>query len=309
MKKKVLIVIYTIIVIVTILWLIGIIPKIIGVHTANKYVKENYKEMNLKYNYIEYSTAYGDYIVNFIDKENNVYNFRLNSKYFPTSVEYDSIIKSVVPATKFEENNNEQESFVGTILEETTTYMIVEPNEDEAERKSSDKIVINYKTDNKDYLYGVGRKVVVYYTGHIMETYPAQINTNNISITGYSNFEISVEKSENKEINKILNNKDLYINNSDYDLYYYGISKVNIEIDGQSLKLEDALRSGKITIEGIIQKANIDLENAIITGDMYKDGGSMVYKYNEYTIIKRHTISGNRDVYIGIPEMKISDVN
>ena len=73
-------------------------------------------------------------------------------------------------------------SFVGTVIEETTRYMIVEPNEDEVERKSSDRIVINYGTDHIDYLYGVGRKVIINYTGYIMETYPAQINTDNIQI-------------------------------------------------------------------------------------------------------------------------------
>lgn len=73
-------------------------------------------------------------------------------------------------------------SFVGTVIEETTRYMIVEPNEDEIERKSSDRIVINYGTDHIDYLYGIGRKVIINYTGYIMETYPAQINTNNIQI-------------------------------------------------------------------------------------------------------------------------------
>ena len=73
-------------------------------------------------------------------------------------------------------------SFVGTVIEETTKYMIVEPNEDEQERKSSDRIVINYGTDHIDYLYGIGRKVIINYTGYIMETYPAQINTDSIEI-------------------------------------------------------------------------------------------------------------------------------
>ena len=73
-------------------------------------------------------------------------------------------------------------SFVGTVIEETTTYMIVEPNEDELERKSSDRIVINYGTDHMDYLYGIGTKVIINYNGYIMETYPAQINTDNIEI-------------------------------------------------------------------------------------------------------------------------------
>jgi len=78
--------------------------------------------------------------------------------------------------------SEKEHSFVGTVIEETTTYMIVEPNEDEAERKSSDRLRINYGTDHIDYLYGIGRKVIIYYTGYIMETYPAQINTDNILI-------------------------------------------------------------------------------------------------------------------------------
>jgi len=77
---------------------------------------------------------------------------------------------------------HQEKSFVATVLEETTTYMLVEPNENESERKSSDKIVINYGEDHIDYLYGIGKKVVICYSGEIMETYPARINTNNISV-------------------------------------------------------------------------------------------------------------------------------
>ncbi len=74
------------------------------------------------------------------------------------------------------------------------------------------------------------------------------------------------------------------------------------------MPLEDALKSGKITIDGIIAKANNDNKNNLIQSDMYKDGGSMVYKYNDYTIIKMHTVNGNRDVYIGAPEMNINGI-
>jgi len=208
-----------------------------------------------------------------------------------------------------ETSDTEYSSFIGTVLEETTTYMIVEPNEDEVERKSSDKIVINYETDNTDYLYGVGRKVLIKYTGYIMETYPAQINTNYISVEGYSEFEILVKKSDKIENKKILSNTDLYKNNSDYDLYYYGLEEVNVNVDDKIMSLEDALKSGKITLDKIISNANKDLENEEIIGDMYKDGGSMIYKYDTYTIIKKHTLSGNRDMYIGILEMTIQDIN
>ena len=105
------------------------------------------------------------------------------------AVLFDAIDKSNIRKTNgellFEKCGNNDEDikqFVGTVLEETTTYMIVEPNEDEEERKSSDKIRINYGTDHRDYLYGIGRKVIIKYTGYIKETYPAQIDTDDILI-------------------------------------------------------------------------------------------------------------------------------
>ena len=145
-------------------------------------------------------------------------------------------------------------SFVGTVLEETTTYMIVEPNEDETERKSADKIRINYGTDHRDYLYGIGRKVIINYTGYIKETYPAQIDTDNILTVGYEEFELIVKQADNTHITKILNNTELYKNNSDYDLFYVGLDEVNVNVDNKTMTLEEALRSGKMTIDGILAK-------------------------------------------------------
>lgn len=205
-----------------------------------------------------------------------------------------------------EVNNGISNSFIGTILEETTTYMIVEPNEDEIERKSSDKIVINYGTDHRDYLYGIGRKVLIKYDGYIMETYPAQINTDNILTEGYEEFELTVKKSDKVRKTKILNNQDLYKCNSDYDLYYYGLEEVNITVDNQTMSLESALKSGKITIDGILAKANQDVSDEIIKEKRYDDGGSVEFYYDKYTIIKCHSLDGNRDVYIGVPEMTLN---
>ena len=209
-----------------------------------------------------------------------------------------------------DEENNAQayNSFVGTVLEETTTYMIVEPNEDEEERKSADQIRINYGVDHRDYLYGIGRKVVIQYTGYIKETYPAQIDTDNILTEGYEEFELSVKKSDNKTKTKILNNMELYKNNSDYDLYYYGLDEVNILVDNKTMSLEDALRSGKMTIDGILAKANKDVSDGKIKNAMYDDGGTTEWYYSDYTILKKHTLIGDRDVYILRNDITILDI-
>ena len=208
-----------------------------------------------------------------------------------------------------EENNTQEHNyFIGTVLEETTTYMIVEPNEDEEERRTADKIQINYGEDHIDYLYGIGRKVIIKYSGYIKETYPAQIDSNEILIEGFEEFELSVKNSNNRKETKILNNQELYKNNSVFDLYYYGLEEVNIFVDDKTISLEEALRSGKITIDGILAKANRDASNGKIKSETYKDGGTTEWYYESYTIIKRHSLDGNRDVYIGIPEMRLNNL-
>ena len=219
----------------------------------------------------------------------------------------------------------ENHSFIGTILEETTEYIIVEPNEDTAERKSSDKIRINLNTLYKDYLYGVGRKVIINYTGLIKETYPAQITTDNIDVDGYDDFEISVKVADKRESKKILNNNELSKYTGDYVLHYVGLEEVNVKVDNKDMTLEKALRDGYLTLEGIIAKCNRDVKKVeesydrlnagqggmlkLPIANYYKDGGSAEYNYGDYKVIKCHTLDGNRDVYICDSNTTLNDLN
>ncbi len=224
-----------------------------------------------------------------------------------TEEEFLTFVKSIfkIDMKSFIEKKAQEQQFIGTVLEETTKYMVVEPNEDEEERKSADKIMVSFGTDHKDYLFGIGRKVLITYNGEIRETYPAQISSDEISTEGYPGFYLySDEKQQTPKRTKVLNNQDIYENNSNYDLYYYGFENIYVNINNEEdLKLEDALKQGKVTLDAIIAKANKDLDNRVIEGNMYDDGGTTIYKYPKLTIIKSHTLEGDRDVYIGIPEM------
>lgn len=209
-------------------------------------------------------------------------------------------------SNKNEEDDNKNYSFVGTIIEETSSYIMVKPNEDEEEAKFYDKVQINFSEEHTDYLYGVGRKVVINYTGQVLRSNPAQINTDDILVFGYEDFNLEIKESKNIESKKILNNKDLYENNSDYSLYYYGLDEVNITINNKKYSLEEALKSGKITLEGLIIKANKDFPDTI----SYDDGGSKEYHYENYTIIKLNKLfNSNNDVYIGNKNLKIQDLD
>lgn len=187
---------------------------------------------------------------------------------------YNLIEKSVTNREDFKfkvENNNSvpvetinheqnEKTFFGKVIESDASYIIVEPNEDEEERKSAENFEILF--------------------------YDKQLQS---------------DVKEQKIIDK--NETDKY----DYDVYIYDGS-VNIIIDGKNYSLKEALLENRITMEEIIAKANQDEKEGKIKVDMYKDGGSMEYNYENYTIIKCHTLDGNRDVYIGTKDLKLTDV-
>lgn len=206
------------------------------------------------------------------------------------------------------ENNEKNEySFLGKVIESDSSYIIVEPNEDEEERKSADKISIGLGEDN-DALYMVGTNVKITYDGTIMESYPAQVKATKIELKSAENFEIlfyDKHPMESYKIYTILDKSET--DKYDYTIYGYDGS-VNIRIDGKDYSLKEALSENKITMEEIIAKANQDEKDGKIKAYMYKDGGSMEYHYENYTIIKCHTVDGNRDVYIGTKDLKLTDV-
>lgn len=197
--------------------------------------------------------------------------------------------------------------FYGKVIESKQNYIIVEPNEGEEIRKSADKISIGLGEYN-DAIYEVGTNVKITYTGYVMESYPAQVDAIKIELKSAENFEIRFydkHPQTDTKINKILDKSET--DKYDYNIYSYDGS-VNILINGEEMSLRNALLENKITMNEIIAKANQDLRDKKITGDTYKDGGSIVYHYGNYTIIKYHTIEGNRDVYIGTKTMTINDI-
>ncbi|NLC47767.1 MAG: DUF3221 domain-containing protein [Tenericutes bacterium] len=78
------------------------------------------------------------------------------------------------------QKKDKQYSFYAKVVESDLFYIIVEPNENEEERKSSDKFYV--ALENDDITYEIGTIVKITYSGLIAESYPAQIVTNKIEI-------------------------------------------------------------------------------------------------------------------------------
>ena len=208
---------------------------------------------------------------------------------------------------------SDEHSFVGKVIEETTTYMIVEPEKDEYERTVAEKIKIEYGTDHLDYLYGTGRLVVIYYKGDIntADGNMASIKSDDISTEGFREWEMKVVPSNENVSKKIYDKAQPHDSDTtshwyrQYNLYYHGLEDVIITVDGEQHSLAHALKRGKITMSAILAKANQDVSDGIIEDLRYKDGGSTVFKYPDYTIVKYHTLDGNDDMYIGTPDIDI----
>ena len=202
---------------------------------------------------------------------------------------------------------SEKSYFYGTVVESDKSYILVEPREGQEIRNSCDKIRVRLE-ENLDYLYEVGTNVKITFNGVILTTDPAQVEAIDIEIKSAENFELRFEDKSYESTQKVRTILDKTENKrQDYAIYSY-LGEVTILIDDEEMSLRDALLENKITMEEMIAKANQDVADQKITGDMYNDGGSMIYSYENYTILKVHNLEGNRDVYIGGKDMRWNDL-
>lgn len=117
-------------------------------------------------------------------KKDNVYKGLLYDTYICSEYTVPQIktkgSKYTCVTMKFkEEESNEEHFFTAKVVEVHDGYIIVEPSEDEEERKSSNKFYIDYKSNIN---YKKGQILTITYSGIIYESYPAQIDVTNISI-------------------------------------------------------------------------------------------------------------------------------
>jgi len=159
---------------------------------------------------------------------------------------------------------------------------------------------------------------------------PVIMDDDNTIVHNPDVIELIVSESGTKDLVKITTGElgEKY----DYDIYYYGLDKVYIKLGTKTMDLKEALITNTITMDYIIETIDKDgkdlmekfeeyisenLEpipfdkyreigeeygkNGLVFCGMYQDGGTMIYQYKSYEIMKRHKLPSDRDVYIGIP--------
>lgn len=117
-------------------------------------------------------------------------------------------------------------------------------------------------------------------------------------------FELNYYQRKDMGAEKIVDNTA--DDNYDFDAYTIG-GDVVITIDGDEVyDFKDVLEPKVITVEDILNQADLDSEYGICEKGIYSDGGSIEYRYDNYTILKYDTLEENKDFVIG-PRGKLID--
>lgn len=191
-----------------------------------------------------------------------------------------------------------EHSFNAIVIEASSSYILVEPTEEEDERKASDKFYVELKNNN--ITYEIGDDVKITYEGNIGDDYPTKINIKEIELTPTNNFKLTFypeSKSKKQILNKDENSK------YNYNIYIYG-GDAEITINKKIYSLEQSLKENRINMDNILEHAKQTCSNIRYAND----GGSIEFHFDDYTIIKLNKATGENDVYFGDKSLVINDL-
>ena len=118
-------------------------------------------------------------------------------------------------------------------------------------------------------------------------------------------YELTVKRSKSSGITWMTD--EAFYKKNGFHAYLYCLDKAYVTLGSKSIYIGDALNSGEISVDRLIEKANNDANCGIIKRDMLKDGGTMFYWYDDYTIIKRNTTDSNKDLIITYADISTTE--
>lgn len=107
----------------------------------------------------------------------------------------------------------------------------------------------------------------------------------------------------NVKLSNECSEKKYYFDYENRKAYLHCIDSITIDIDGENYELKDAIEHQKASFSELLKKANRKTTSW--------DGGSVVYKFNDFTIIVYNRplagINHCNDIIIGTPKIGIED--
>jgi len=111
-------------------------------------------------------------------------------------------------------------------------------------------------------------------------------------------FELNFNQRKDMGAKKIIGPESSVIP-MEYAVYTVGGDVTFTIEDDMVYDFEKALKEKVITVEQILEQAKMDDKYGMCREEMYQDGGTTEYLYDDYTIIKYNTLDGNQDFVIG----------
>ncbi len=150
----------------------------------------------------------------------------------------------------------------------------------------------------------VGDELEVAYGGKILKTQPATFaNVRRVRVVNMSG-ELNIQYPLTVTKAPYVALKQLHCG-TDYPVYSYGLDSVQVSVDGKLSDLVVAVKNRSLLLEDLLSDAD---ESVIVRKNTYKDGGSVLYDFGYYRILKMHTIAGDNALIIGTSDMTITAV-
>lgn len=309
-RKNIIMTVIFILLIISTLWITGIIPKQIAKISSTIYLKNNFPKIQLKYEGIEWNKYFGDYIIIFRDENNETHGFCIGPKYFPVNLGQGIFAFRESYREKYEETKETINKKYTDLEDVKLDYNFTQMVEDKC-----------YIVTNSNTVYHI--KELDNFIKNVENNIPDEIRIVQYSIEGQPIL-TNLEYKNNKFILKLDNRRDGYalaqdkkITTNEYDAEEYKLVKGNTPNNITNLKtyysldLQSTKTNEKISIcsyaeirktsnEKFEIQFNKNIENEGITKILDKQESNK-YDYNIYSY------KGTVDILINGEKMTLRD--
>ena len=212
----------------------------------------------------------------------------------------------------------------GEIVTKELTYVPIKENYDENYKNRKLIVKTDYSNDsyssqgivNEEYLmqpYKMERKFV-------KEENLIQIIIKRSDMSSDVQDEVELFEYELQNTDYIENNHIYYAQRKDmgvdkinseeeFNIYVVGGNVTIAKNNEEAKDFSEAIEAKYISIDEILEQAEVDSKYGVCRRGFYSDGGTIEYSYKDYTLIKANTLAGNKDFIIAPPNMIWSEIS
>lgn len=212
----------------------------------------------------------------------------------------------------------------GNIITKELTYVPIQGNYEENYKNRKLLVKTDYSNDrfssqgivNEEYLmqpYKMERKFVK--EGNVIKIILKKSVRSSEVEDEVELFEYELKSTDYIENNHIyyIQRKDMGVDKinseEDFDIYVIGGNVTIAKNNEEAKDFSEAIEAKYISIDEILKQADVDSKYGVCRRGVYSDGGTIEYRYQDYTLIKANTLAGNKDFIIAPPNMIWSEIS